>query len=235
MRSSMPRFFVAAVAALCLWGSAAAQDPRDLAQDIVGDGGYQTELPGEGERVGGGFEEAGGGTVRPREPRLRRLAERDAAGLGLLPWIVLGVAVVIGAFLVVRGSIEAGRDVRIGDAEHDAPAAGGPVPFDPGAGPLEDAERLAREGRFGEAVRVLLHRTIDALRGRCGFAPAPWMTSREILRRAPLERGARDGLRALVDAVEHSLFGRREPGRDEYALCAQAYRDLLAEARGGTA
>jgi hypothetical protein len=104
-----------------------------------------------------------------------------------------------------------------------APAGGA----DPGAAadaraavvqrPLDDAEALARAGRFGEAVHVLLLRTLEALAAHTGVPRS--FTSREILRRIRLSTDAHDALAGLVVAVEVSHFGGQPPGETEFAAC----------------
>jgi hypothetical protein len=100
---------------------------------------------------------------------------------------------------------------------------------------LEEAERLARAGRFGEAARLLLQLTFEALRG-AGRAPLePWRTGREIARLARLSNDARAALEELVLAVELAVFAGREPDRAEYEHCARRYTALLDHAREGAA
>ena len=121
------------------------------------------------------------------------------------------------------------------------PGALGDPPFEePGAelspalsdAPLRDAQALAREGRFAEAIHVLLLRTFEQLlRGR-GIALAPGWTSREVLERASYPGQAREALAGLVGAVETCTFAGRPASEEDYRLCADRFRHLAA-ALGG--
>jgi hypothetical protein len=200
-----------------------AQDPVEVARGILDGGGYQLELPEPDPALPPTAPRTGGKVPAALRPEV-------GAGVGLGLWILLGLGLVTALAGVAAASARSGRDVRFVGRSAGATPAEPPAPFDPGLAPLDEAERLAAAGRHGEAIRILLLRTIEALRARGGFAIAAWMTSREIQRRAPLEAGSRDALAALVDAVERSRFGGREPGGDEYAACAGAYRALLGGA-----
>ncbi len=88
---------------------------------------------------------------------------------------------------------------------------------------LETADRLAREGRFGEAVRVLLLRTLDDLDARRpGLAP-PSLTSREITRLKALPAEARARLARIAAEVEQVAFAGRETDADAFQACRSAY------------
>lgn len=238
-------------------------EARRTAEQILERGDYQRELParsdasslsfdgtGDGSGDGGG---AGGGG--PDERGARRPREEDAAGgragrpgprqsngrLNLnLPagvvravgWTLLALLVVLLVVWLVRAY--GGGDLRFRERdereEERVPAA----TFDDL--PLTEAERLAREGRFGEAIRALLRLTFQALRNREGVRLEPWLTSREVLGAARLPDDQRASLGRLVAAVESSLFARHEPGLDEFEACTKEYRALLpkdAEAARG--
>jgi hypothetical protein len=114
--------------------------------------------------------------------------------------------------------------------------ARGPPP-DPAAtvAPLEDAETLARQGRFGEAIHVLLLRLLEELARRT-TAPIPAsLTSREIVERVAVPDAARKPLAALVHAVEVSHFGSDVPDRGDYDLCLGRYREFATAYVGATA
>ncbi|WP_300973359.1 DUF4129 domain-containing protein [Sphingomonas sp. LHG3406-1] len=94
---------------------------------------------------------------------------------------------------------------------------------------LDEADALAREGRFAEAVHCLLLRSVDDMARRRPDAVRPAMTSRELARSSLLPERARGLFAGLARTVEQSLFGGRpvaEPGwreaRDAYAQFALA-------------
>lgn len=132
--------------------------------------------------------------------------------------VAVGVAVLLGWLLRSLSGLR--RDVA-------APAAPGRAAPRVGRAPLEAAEALAAQGRFGEAIHVLLLRTLEALAARRGPL-APSATSREILRTAPLASEAREALQGLVAAVEVSHFGGAEPGAEDWRGCLEAFHRFLA-------
>ncbi len=205
---------------VCLaWPS--AQDARDTARDVLQDDAFQTELP-----VGEPPASSSGSSGRP--PPFNWSSERRVdlppSGTGSLVstivWIVLGL--VIGALLLVfvREAI-AGRQGAVEDPDGLwAPT----VHVDATA--LGDAEQLAREGRYVEAIRVLLLRTFEAIGRRARLSTA--LTSREVLSAVEMSQAAHGALSDLVAAVEISHFGGQDVGQDDYLRCVERYRAVLA-------
>jgi hypothetical protein len=116
-----------------------------------------------------------------------------------------------------------------------APIADVPVPeFRPAEARaralLEEADRLAREGRYGEAVRVLLHRSIDDMDEAFPATIMPSMTSREISLLQYLSEQGRATFVKIAQAVEASLFAGRPLSADQYAECRKAYESFVFEA-----
>lgn len=186
-------------------------DPAEavrLAREILDEGRYQRDLPSRMESP---------------SPRL------DLGGLG---WIVLAVALVglaiwIAAWWRGRGGpqLVESRAHRAGTVE--------PPRFPASA--IDEAERFAREGRYGEAIRKLLALTFEALRGREGVRLEPWLTGREVVREARVPDAVRSPLGSLVNAVELSLFANCEPSRADFERCAAEYRALVASAERSAA
>ena len=96
---------------------------------------------------------------------------------------------------------------------------------------LDDADRLAGEGRYGEAIHLLLFRSIDELAGRRPGAVKPALTSRDIARLETLPAGAREAFARLALAVETSFFGGRPAGADAFGR-ARADYEAFAFAEG---
>lgn len=202
---------------VCLaWPS--AQEARDTSRDVLADDSWQTELPvgdppadrrrGSMPRFGGG---SGGEVALP------------PSGVGgvlqTIVWTVLALVVVAIVVVLVR---------------ERAPSRGPPAELDVArppvvhvdAGALGDADALAREGRFTEAIRVLLLRTFAAVGRRAKLSSA--LTSREVLAAVAMSDGAQRALGELVHAVEVSHFGGQPAGADDYARCVERYRAVLA-------
>jgi hypothetical protein len=176
---------------------------------------------------------------------LRNLESADAALdpiVALLRWLGLGgvtvqlirilgiggaiVAVLLGAVWLAGKLAERGQESALSEG---AAAPG----LD--AGPLLDAEALAAEGRFGEAIHLLLLRTFEVLARRMGSRLAPGMTAREALARLTLPSPARPALSDLVDAVESTTFAGRSASEGDYLRCAERFtvlRSALAGAHG---
>ena len=95
---------------------------------------------------------------------------------------------------------------------------------------LGDADRLAEEGRFGEAIHLILFRSIDDIVARRPGSVPRALTSREIVEAAPLSERGRDAFRIIADAVERTFFGGRSADRGDFDRCRGEYEAFaLAE------
>lgn len=88
---------------------------------------------------------------------------------------------------------------------------------------LEDADRLAAEGRFDAAIRMLLHRSIEDLGGRRPGAVRPALTSRDIAALSAMPQAAGEAFLRIAAAVERTFFGGREADADAFAACRRDY------------
>lgn len=88
---------------------------------------------------------------------------------------------------------------------------------------LEEADRLAAEGRFGEAIHILLFRSIDDLAGRRPGLVRPALTSRDIARLEQMPGPARGAFARIAERVERSFFGGRPVDREDFALARGDY------------
>lgn len=88
---------------------------------------------------------------------------------------------------------------------------------------LADADRLAAEGRFGEAVHLLLFRSVDDIDQRWPDLVRPALTSRDIAAHAGLPQAARHAFGDLAAVVERSFFGGAQVSAAEFAACRDAY------------
>lgn len=98
---------------------------------------------------------------------------------------------------------------------------------------LEDADRLAGEGRYGEAVHLLLQRSV----GHIAEARPDWLlpasTAREIAAFPMLPERARQAFGTIATRVERSLFALRELQREDWSVARAAYADFaLADLAG---
>jgi hypothetical protein len=222
----------AVLATLALAAAAAATDvPADLrgrAQAIVTKGGYQTTLP-----AGTSAPESVPSSPGPTRPRGPSAPHIGGLGAPLIPagvlWPLLAVIGAAAVALVLWRVIEGRRAARSGRAGRaQAPDAKTPsVRRALRLGPLTDVEDLARQGRFGEAIHLLLLHLFAALQRRPATAPAPAHTGREVLARTRLAPQARDALGVLVAAAETVHFGGRDASREDYDACLAHYRRFL--------
>ena len=91
---------------------------------------------------------------------------------------------------------------------------------------LREADELAGQGRFAEAVHHLLFRSIEDISNRRPNAVRPALTSREISVAEVIPSQARGLFTGLVSLVERSLFGGRPVGADDWASARAAYADF---------
>lgn len=95
---------------------------------------------------------------------------------------------------------------------------------------LEEADRLATEGRYGEATHLLLQRSV----GHIAEARPDWLhpasTAREIASLPHLPEGARRAFHTIAVRVERSLFALRDLDADDWQAARTAYAEFaLAE------
>ena len=88
---------------------------------------------------------------------------------------------------------------------------------------LAEADRLAAEGRFAEAVLALLIRSIEDFDSRRPHTVRRAYTSREIASLDALPESARPAFVKIAQVVERSLFGGASVDREAFADCREAY------------
>ena len=91
---------------------------------------------------------------------------------------------------------------------------------------LADADALAAEGRYEEAVHVLLLRSVEDMRRWRPKSVQPSFTSRDLAGLPSLPEAARAAFSAMARLVETSLFGGRPVGAEGFAASRKAYADF---------
>jgi hypothetical protein len=91
---------------------------------------------------------------------------------------------------------------------------------------LEEADRLAADGRYAEAVHHLLFRSVEDIGRRRPHLVRPALTSRELARAAVLPPAVRDLFADIARLVERSLFGGRAVALADWQAARAAYADL---------
>lgn len=92
---------------------------------------------------------------------------------------------------------------------------------------LEEADALAAEGRYADAVHHLLLRSVDDIAQRRPRLVRPALTSRELARAGSIPAAARDLFARIAALVERSLFGGRTVAADDWAAARAAYVDFV--------
>ena len=91
---------------------------------------------------------------------------------------------------------------------------------------LEDADKLASEGRFDEAAHLLLQRSI----GQIATARPDWVepssTARELAAISALPSGAREAFALITERVERSLFALRSLDMQDWQSARAAYANF---------
>jgi hypothetical protein len=198
------------VFSLILLGSPLAaqnQDPRAAAEQAIRHLGLQTELPRDPEQT----------PFRIQLPA-EAIWLMAAIGLALLIYMFRDMLPALG--FAPRGEMEAGEE-----------GIGGTVAKPPEQ-VLAAADDLARQGRFVDAMHVLLLQGLADIRRHLGEQFADSLTSREILRSTKLSAAGREPLRDIVTRVEWTYFGKHPAEREDYLACRGSF-DALAHALYG--
>ncbi|HEY0623470.1 DUF4129 domain-containing protein [Sphingomonas sp.] len=162
---------------------------------------------------------------------LGRFVEWVGGGWKLLMWVAIAavvIALVLALFPTVREWI-AVRLLRRREATAEPPR------WAPEAAAaralLDEADRLAAAGRYAEAVRLILRRSIEDIEKWRGDSLRPSLTSRDIAAFESLPDAARTVFRRIVADVERSLFGGNALGEPDWTRARADYADFaLAKA-----
>lgn len=92
---------------------------------------------------------------------------------------------------------------------------------------LREADALAAQGRYAEAVHHLLFRSIEDIERRRPRLVRPALTSRELAAAEALPPPARSLFARIAGLVEHSLFGGRPVEAADWTAARTAYADLV--------
>jgi len=99
---------------------------------------------------------------------------------------------------------------------------------------LEEADALAAEGRYAEAIHLLLLVALERLRRELGPKVAPALTSREVLQVAPVPEAVVAPLTRMVAISEIKHFGGRDAAAPDYQSCRRDFLHFSSGEPAGT-
>lgn len=196
----------AAIAALLFADPAGAQEHQD-AQALAGQAIHRLDLQTE----------------------LHREEKQDEPYQLTLPPETVWIAVIVSVIILLyafRDMIPVLRAGRSGTWAEDETAALQAGPRAPEV-VLDAADELAAQGRFVEAMHVLLLQALADIRRRLREEFADSMTSREILRSRQVSDALRRPLRDVISRVEWTYFGGHPAVRDDYLACRTSFSALV--------
>jgi hypothetical protein len=167
-------------------------------------------------------------TELPREPEKTRFTVKLPAGA---LWLVIAVAVgmllyslrdMLPIWRLPGGAAWTVEDDLAGEAKAGTPAA-----------VLSTADELASQGRFVDAIHVLLLQSLADIRQRLDQQFADSLTSREILRSAKLSDAGQASLRDIINRVELTYFGEHPAAAPDYVACRASFNSLAQALHGG--
>ena len=149
----------------------------------------------------------------------------------VLQWILLALVIVFVLYLLFRtiGPL-AGRSRKSNQAASEPEWQPDQVQS---AALLEDADRLAAEGRFDEATHLLLRRSVRQISDAHPDWVDPSSTARELAALPALSDAARSAFATISQRVERSLFALRSLERADWEAARSAYANFaLARIEG---
>lgn len=144
----------------------------------------------------------------------------------VLFWTAIAVFAGLILYFVVREALRHYRRQVPKEISSGGAVAGWRPPVARARALLSDADRLAAEGRYAEAVHLLLFRSIEDIDTKRPHTVKPALTSRDILDLTALPVAARAALSRLVGTVEWSFFGGRPVEAGDYSACRRAYEEF---------
>lgn len=182
---------------------------------------YQTELPQDKARL-----------VPKPKPRKNPLFDLGFLG-PIFQLIFYGLLVLVVAYILYlilntiiatrRGSVKAAKVEEMPDIPVYQPDA------ETARVLIDDADNLAAQGKFAEAVHILLFRSIQDIEDKRPHHVKRSLTSREIANLPILSPKARDVFSQIGKFVEKSFFGGGLLSMEDYEISKAAYKAFAFE------
>jgi hypothetical protein len=167
---------------------------------------------------------------KPPPDWLKPLLEAlGAAGtpISIVVWTAIGIGVAVVIFFIVRELY----GVQLGWKRDKGPRKTGATDWRPDREKarilLLDADALAAEGRYDEAVHMLLLRGVADITARRPRLIGPALTSRDIAALPDLPEAARPAFALIAEIVERSFFGGRPVDEAGWLQAREAYEQLV--------
>lgn len=145
-------------------------------------------------------------------------------------WVLLGLLVLFVVILIWRLAGPLGLSPKAASAEDEVPE------WAPDRAEsmalLEDADRLAAQGKFDEATHLLLKRSVIQIASARPDWVEPSSTARELAALPALSEAARGAFRVIAERVERSLFALRSLDRSDWEAARSAYADFALQRIG---
>ncbi|MFT4089082.1 MAG: hypothetical protein QM645_00025 [Asticcacaulis sp.] len=148
-----------------------------------------------------------------------------------LPWvagIVVFVLLVLLASPLVRALIRS-RFEKLFQRDHLLPETPWRPTAEAAAALLDEIEALAAQGRYDEAVHLLLHRSVADLNAFRPDLVRKHFSARDISAHPLLPEDARPAFREITRWSEKSYFAGQPVGLEGYEACRQAYVDFVSQ------
>lgn len=149
----------------------------------------------------------------------------------VLQWVLLALVILFVAYLALRTFGPLARRRAAAKAAATTPE------WQPSRAEtmalLEDADRLAAEGRFDEATHLLLRRSVSQIASARPDWVDPSSTARELAALPALSDPARRAFATIAERVERSLFALRRLERADWEAARSAYADFAGAAIDG--
>ena len=228
------------------------ESPIESAHAVLSDGTYQSELPTPPEprerpEPSTASEPQREASVPSSDPapaaKTRRRAEPDSetsdtsASDGTWLWVaaaVVGVPLIAYIFLTWYRARPAANAAKLSNRRKRK--IDRPVPTPPPASTaineptiLDEADRFADAGRYGEAIHFLLLNGLEHAGRRARQRIPPALTNRELLRALPLAENMARALSVLVRLSERSHFGDAAPSAADYQLSRENFQLFALE------
>ena len=162
----------------------------------------------------------------------RPVAQGLVEGWPVIKWVLIALGVALLAFLLWRlfaPDLFARRSRAATPQDDWVPDSGAALAL------LEDADRLAAEGRFDEATHLLLQRSVGQIATARPDLVDPSSTARELAAEPALPEGARKAFGVIAQRVERSLFALQHLGQDDWQAARDAYAEFALARLSGNA